>query len=287
MTNRDVVAALLERLGKPWSLVRTVPDRPGHDRRYALDGSKLAALGWRNRVSVRRRSWPTTVDWYRAQRAVVAGREVRRTGTPTTSASTGPGSRRRRRPERVRVAVTGAGGRLGGRSSRRSRTRRSPASRADRLDPGRLRLDAPERIHALLDRDRPEAVVTRRRLDGRRRLRPGPVAAPRARNGDAVHVLAEATAARGMDLVHVSTNEVFDGRRDDGRGYGPEDRTNPINPYGASKLAGEIAATAAYRAAPPPPGGRRTAWLYGPPGNDFPAKILARPRAGAPGRASR
>ena len=51
MTNRDVVAALLERLGKPWSLVRSVPDRPGHDRRYALDGSKLAALGWRNRTS--------------------------------------------------------------------------------------------------------------------------------------------------------------------------------------------------------------------------------------------
>ena len=49
MTNRDVVAALLERLGKPWSLVRSVPDRPGHDRRYAIDGARLAALGWSNR----------------------------------------------------------------------------------------------------------------------------------------------------------------------------------------------------------------------------------------------
>src|SRR3954449_1948128 len=41
LPNREVVARLLELLGKPWSLVRTVEDRPGHDRRYAMDGSKL------------------------------------------------------------------------------------------------------------------------------------------------------------------------------------------------------------------------------------------------------
>jgi dTDP-glucose 4,6-dehydratase len=63
MTNRDVVAALLERLGKPWSLVRSVPDRPGHDRRYALDGSKLAALGWRNRTTFED-GLAATVAWY-------------------------------------------------------------------------------------------------------------------------------------------------------------------------------------------------------------------------------
>jgi dTDP-glucose 4,6-dehydratase len=65
MTNRDVVAALLDRLGKPWSLVRSVPDRPGHDRRYALDGSKLAALGWRNRTTFAD-GLAATVDWYLA-----------------------------------------------------------------------------------------------------------------------------------------------------------------------------------------------------------------------------
>jgi dTDP-glucose 4,6-dehydratase len=68
MTNRDVVTALLERLGKPWSLVRSVPDRPGHDRRYALDGSKLAALGWRNRTSFAD-GLAETVDWFRANEA--------------------------------------------------------------------------------------------------------------------------------------------------------------------------------------------------------------------------
>ena len=65
MTNRDTVALLLDRLGKPWSLVRTVEDRPGHDRRYAMDGSRLTALGW-----TPSRTFETglaeTVDWYRA-----------------------------------------------------------------------------------------------------------------------------------------------------------------------------------------------------------------------------
>jgi len=64
LPNRAVVAALLERLGKPWSLVRTVEDRPGHDRRYALDGSKIRALGWRNRVSFDD-GLALTVDWFR------------------------------------------------------------------------------------------------------------------------------------------------------------------------------------------------------------------------------
>jgi dTDP-glucose 4,6-dehydratase len=63
-TNRTVVAALLDRLGKPWSLVRTVQDRPGHDRRYAMDGAKLAALGWRNKTTFEA-GLAATVDWYR------------------------------------------------------------------------------------------------------------------------------------------------------------------------------------------------------------------------------
>jgi dTDP-glucose 4,6-dehydratase len=65
MTNRDVVAALLKRLGKPWSLVRTVADRPGHDRRYAMDGSRLRALGWQNRISFED-GLQRTIDWFLA-----------------------------------------------------------------------------------------------------------------------------------------------------------------------------------------------------------------------------
>jgi dTDP-glucose 4,6-dehydratase len=63
LTNRDVVSALLARLGKPWSLVRTVPDRPGHDRRYGIDGSKLRALGWQHAMPFED-GIATTVDWF-------------------------------------------------------------------------------------------------------------------------------------------------------------------------------------------------------------------------------
>jgi dTDP-glucose 4,6-dehydratase len=63
-TNREVVTALLARLGKPWSLVRTVEDRPGHDRRYAMDGSKLSALGWTNKMTFEE-GLAATVDWFR------------------------------------------------------------------------------------------------------------------------------------------------------------------------------------------------------------------------------
>jgi len=64
LTNREVVERLLALLGKPWSLVRTVADRPGHDRRYAMDGAHLGALGWVNRVGFDE-GLASTVTWYR------------------------------------------------------------------------------------------------------------------------------------------------------------------------------------------------------------------------------
>jgi dTDP-glucose 4,6-dehydratase len=63
MSNEETVRILLTRLGKPWSLVRHVEDRPGHDRRYAMDGSKVAKLGWRPRVDFET-GLAATVDWY-------------------------------------------------------------------------------------------------------------------------------------------------------------------------------------------------------------------------------
>ena len=68
MANRDTVALLLERLGKPWSLVRQVEDRPGHDRRYAMDGGRIEALGWRPAMTFED-GLASTVDWYRANEA--------------------------------------------------------------------------------------------------------------------------------------------------------------------------------------------------------------------------
>ncbi len=175
----------------------------------------------------------------------------------------------------MRVAVTGADGRLG----RALMTALADAPFTGLSGPIAWRrpdfdLDATDRFAALLERDRPEVIVHAAAwtdVDGCAR---DPDLAMR-RNGDATGALARAAAARGVDLLTVSTNEVFDGARTDGRGYAPADETSPINAYGASKLAGEGAARGAFDGATAALGIVRTAWLYGPPGNDFPAKILA------------
>lgn len=45
-SNLEIVKLLLRMLGKPEDLTVTVQDRPGHDRRYAIDARKITALGW-------------------------------------------------------------------------------------------------------------------------------------------------------------------------------------------------------------------------------------------------
>lgn len=65
ISNIDVVSALLDGLGKPRSLVTYVNDRPGHDRRYAMDITKIRErLGWRPTRSFRA-GLEATIDWYR------------------------------------------------------------------------------------------------------------------------------------------------------------------------------------------------------------------------------
>jgi dTDP-glucose 4,6-dehydratase len=66
--NIDVAGWMLELTGADRSLLRSVPDRPGHDRRYSLDTTKLRGLGW----SPQKRfedGLRETVDWYRDNRA--------------------------------------------------------------------------------------------------------------------------------------------------------------------------------------------------------------------------
>ena len=63
--NVDLTHRILDSLGRPRSLIRPVPDRPGHDRRYCLDTAKLRALGWSPRVPFDE-GLRETVEWYRA-----------------------------------------------------------------------------------------------------------------------------------------------------------------------------------------------------------------------------
>jgi dTDP-glucose 4,6-dehydratase len=66
--NLDVTRLIVELTGADPALVRHVDDRPGHDRRYSLDSSKLERLGWR-RGRPFEEGLAETVEWYRANRS--------------------------------------------------------------------------------------------------------------------------------------------------------------------------------------------------------------------------
>jgi dTDP-glucose 4,6-dehydratase len=64
VANIDLTRRILGLLGRPESLIRPVADRPGHDRRYALDTTKLRGLGWLPQAEFAS-GLAETVDWYR------------------------------------------------------------------------------------------------------------------------------------------------------------------------------------------------------------------------------
>ncbi|MBI2441110.1 MAG: dTDP-4-dehydrorhamnose reductase [Lentisphaerae bacterium] len=94
-------------------------------------------------------------------------------------------------------------------------------------------------------------------------------------NGQAVGALGTLAKERGVFVVHISTDFVFDGRLD--RPYTETDPPCPINAYGRSKLEGERALQRA--------GGAyvimRVQWSYGRHGANFITKIVERARTGA------
>ncbi len=165
------------------------------------------------------------------------------------------------------IFISGNQGRLG-----RALTAAAPGP-IDGWDQPDLDLDDAATGAALVRDRRPTLVIHTAAMTAVDQAAREPEAALR-RNGEAVGAIAAACRAVGAGLVLISTNEVFDGERTDGRAYLEDDRANPRNAYGRSKHAGELAALAAF-------GGAdglwiaRTAWLFGPPGNDFPDKITA------------
>ena len=62
-TNIEMTRLILQLLNKPESLIQPITDRPGHDRRYALDCSKIQALGWQNQYNFEQ-AIEATVKWY-------------------------------------------------------------------------------------------------------------------------------------------------------------------------------------------------------------------------------
>ena len=165
------------------------------------------------------------------------------------------------------IWISGNRGRLG-----RALSATAPGP-VDGWDLPELDLDEPESGAALVREHRPRLVIHTAAMTAVDQAATEPETATR-RNATAVGVLALACREAGSGFVQFSTNEVFDGERTDHVPYREDDPTNPRNPYGASKRAGEEAALEAFAGAD----GLwivRTSWLFGPPGNDFPDKITA------------
>lgn len=90
-----------------------------------------------------------------------------------------------------------------------------------------------------------------------------------ALNRDGARLLAEASAKRGIPIIHLSTDYVFDGKK-----HGPyleDDETSPATVFGRSKLEGEQA----VRAANPKHVILRTSWIFSPAGRNFVKTMLA------------
>lgn len=69
LTNLELAGEILKQLGKPASLIRHVKDRPGHDRRYAVDSGKIQReLGWQPLHDFKR-ALQETIRWYVSNRA--------------------------------------------------------------------------------------------------------------------------------------------------------------------------------------------------------------------------
>jgi dTDP-glucose 4,6-dehydratase len=72
LPNLEVVERILDTVGKPRSLMQTVKDRPGHDRRYALSTEKLMReTGWHAQMPFEA-GLRATIDWYRGNAAWIA-----------------------------------------------------------------------------------------------------------------------------------------------------------------------------------------------------------------------
>jgi len=164
----------------------------------------------------------------------------------------------------MRVLIAGAEGQIG----RALGVSAPPGVEVRAMSRARLDLTRPEEVARGVRDFRPDLVVNAAGYTSVDRAEAEPEAA-RAVNETGARHLAEAAAEGGARMIHFSTDYVFDGKQE--RPYAPDDPPNPLNAYGASKLAGERAVldTLGDRAAVV-----RTAWVYAATGRNFLVTML-------------
>lgn len=160
-----------------------------------------------------------------------------------------------------RILVTGADGQLG-RSLRALAEQRPGEAHYAFLNRSQLDITRADAVAARLDAHPIDRLINAAAYTAVDRAATGPDLS-RAINADAPGLLAHACAARGIRLLHVSTDYVFDGRLD--RPYRESDPTTPLNTYGRGKLEGERAVLDADARAVIV----RTGWVFSAWGGNF------------------
>lgn len=164
----------------------------------------------------------------------------------------------------MRVLVTGAGGQVGV-----ELLRLAAATGVEAVGLARRDLDVTdaEAVRRAVAHHEPDAVVHAAAYTAVDRAESQPELAFAVNRDGAAHV-AEACAAAGVPLVHLSTDYVFDGTKD--APYTPDDPVAPLNVYGQSKAAGE----AAVRERLDRHVILRTAWVFSGHGHNFVRTML-------------
>jgi len=168
----------------------------------------------------------------------------------------------------IKVLITGAGGQLGSCILRRF----SGDAEIEWVGLRRAELDVAvaDAVGAVLDREKPDAVINAAAFtdvdgaeDSRKESKRG--------NVDAARVLARGCAKRGITLVHISTDYVFDGLKGGTaeRPYGADDEVSPVGVYGETKAEGEFEVASVMGEAGVPFFIVRTGWLYDHCGSNF------------------
>jgi len=158
----------------------------------------------------------------------------------------------------VKILLTGKNGQVGWELAHAL----APLGEVIAVDRGGLDLADPDRIVSVVRSVRPEVIINAAAYTAVDRAESEPDAAY-AINSAAVTILADQAKRVQALLIHYSTDYVFDGTKD--APYIEEDRPNPLNAYGRSKLAGEQAIHAIDGAHLI----LRTSWVYSARGKNF------------------
>lgn len=166
-----------------------------------------------------------------------------------------------------RILVTGAAGQLGREVHNASKGAAGRDFEWIFADHNDLDITDREALAAYLDKTQPDLIVNCAAYTDVEKAESDRDEAFRI-NYDGARFLAEASSLRGISIIHISTDYLFDGKKD--TPYDESDIPSPINVYGESKLAGartilESGCSGAVV---------RTAWLYSPWGRNFVTWVL-------------